>query len=245
MRFLLAVVVLLMTATSALAIENIGPRCFPELTICNGDECVDTSTQLCTDAFTINGQFYCDIDDVVDCPGQCEDDVCVGEGGPFIPECTNGFEQCGTGDVSNPNSDVFRCVNNVWVEIEECGNNDCEEVTASRARCKTDEFFCYMQDQKRCIFASVEVNEACFPSLEECNDYEDLNEHRYCIEEGSRTCGRSDAPENEFRKCFHTLADCEASIPPIVTASNALTALFAIGIVAVGSLIVRDRRRKR
>src|SRR3990167_1669421 len=142
-------VMALITATSALA----APLCFP-----------DSTNQLCKDPYVSNGNFYCAVEDVVKCPSgsTCKVYACVSSTGTFIPECTNGQETCGRGEVEDPNGDHYRCVLNKWQKVEDCGSRKCKEFTFSKAECVDPLYYCY-QDY-RCITTS-QLGANCYTTL--------------------------------------------------------------------------------
>lgn len=176
---------------------------------------------LCADAFwrpdVFNpnwGYYYCNIDDVVECPNGCnvEANTCYGD----EPECSEGYMRCGTSEVYDPDGVLQKCINGVWATREEC-EHGCVEEAYNYAYCDFKKWYC-LQNNFQCYFKSS-GGENCYETEEDCLN----NRVYYCADESGkcrRRLGSCYANERSFtgtdlddvyRSCVQSGWQCQSN----------------------------------
>lgn len=177
------------------------------------------SMQLCKDGFNINGFWYCDIDDVVECPGGCENGKCnsirfnENERTPESPECSEGYMKCG-GPFYDPKGKVQKCTNGKWEEVESCGELSCVEESTRYARCQNDIHFC--TNGLECRTCSPRTGS--FETLEACKQGTEV----WCVNDNDKCVKRTGSCLNQERE-FRSNVDGGAYSACVVTTACSVT----------------------
>jgi len=149
---------------------NAATFCFPEVE--------EQMEQLCLDGWLtgdVNSEgsyYYCNIDDVVDCPLGCnfEENECLGSN-PF-PVCDEGARQCGDTFEYDPNGDLYDCLNGELVYLHGCGvGEECVEISYGYADCFNIKKDCWMPNKytEKCEFQKDNFFDIeCYDTQKEC-----------------------------------------------------------------------------
>lgn len=83
--------------------------------------------------------------------------------------CIENFMQCGSGSDFDPEGDVYECINNDLVKVEDCDDTFCEELSSYYARCEVRWYYCSNDHGINCFLSDTNFGN-CFDSLDECKD---------------------------------------------------------------------------
>lgn len=198
LKWIVPVVILLVLVIAGIAItqnqylgsvfgEEVGEVCFPEddpkCTILEGGyDCV------CLNTILYNGEYYCDIDDVVSCPSGCNYDQPIPTCNDEL-ECIAGLERCCLSSedcnsgVQRSEGDPYVCGLDGWTKTRTCfGGEECVEETAYYADCMPIDWY-YCTDNTRCWKSSTDTGN-CYKSEDACLN----NREVWCLTIDKKEC---------------------------------------------------------
>lgn len=151
---------------------------------------------LCKNAMKLGEYYYCNIDNVVFCPQGCDISRNQCYGSVAQPDCSEGYQRCGTTDNYDPEGDVYKCKSGVW-ELHDSCDKGCVEKNYDNAQCKYDTYYC-QRSGITCYESSFKLGN-CYDTEEECRDQLPI----WCLSATKSECnkryGQCLAGETEFR----------------------------------------------